>query len=112
MLSLFLIRPLKLNPGNQILLKTLANTLFVNKEFDRSEQVWKEILNTHPDVFQNHLTLALFYQKTEESEKAEDVLRAAVTADEEDVQRKLVLIEFIQQTKGNETGNNRAGSYH
>ena len=93
---------LKSNSGNQVLLKALANTLFINKDYDRSEQVWKNILNAHPDVFQNHLTLALFYQKIGESGKAEEVLRAALAADEDNVQRKLVLVEFIQQTEGND----------
>ncbi|MBT8438589.1 MAG: tetratricopeptide repeat protein, partial [Gammaproteobacteria bacterium] len=50
--------------------------------------------------FQNHLTLALFYQKTGEKLKAEEVLRSAITADEDDMKRKLVLIEFIKQTQG------------
>jgi len=90
---------IKSNPGNQVLSQKLANTLFIIKDFDRSEQIWKRILDAHPDVFQNHLTLALFYQKTGASAKAEEVLRAAVAADD-DMQRKLVLIEFIQQIKG------------
>ena len=91
---------LKSNPGNQSLLSVLGNTLFINKDYARSEQVWREILDTHPDVFQNHLQLALFYQKTGESAKAEQVLRSAIAADEEEVSRKLALIEFIQQIKG------------
>ena len=95
-------RSLETNPGNQNLLSVLGNTLFINKDYERSEQIWQEILDTHPDVFQNHLKLALFYQKTADSTKAEEVLRAAIAADQEDVERKLVLIEFIQQTKGME----------
>ena len=91
---------LKSNPGNQSLLTVLGNTLFINKDFVKSEKVWQEILDTHPDVFQNHLQLALFYQKTGESAKAEQVLRTAIAADEKDVSRKLALIEFIQQVQG------------
>jgi len=90
------------SPGDQSLLAKLADVLFVNKDFSRSEQTLKEILNAHPDVFQSHLMLALFYQKTGEAEKAEAVLRDAIAADEENVKRKLVLVEFFQQTKGND----------
>lgn len=93
---------LQYNPGNQNLLSVLGNTLLLNKDYDRSEKVWQEILDTHPEVFQNHLRLALFYQKIGESGKAEQILRSAVVADEADVQRKLTLVEFIQQIKGKE----------
>ena len=58
------------------------------------------MLDTHPAVFQNHLVMAIFYKRTGEPGKAEDVLRSAIAADNEDLQRKLALIEFIQQTKG------------
>jgi Tfp pilus assembly protein PilF len=90
----------KKKPDNQQLLSLLGNALFINKDYSRSEQVWKRILNEHPDVFRNHVALAIFYQKIGESAKAEEVLRTAITTDEEDIQRKLVLVEFIQQTKG------------
>ena len=93
-------KAVELNPNHQALLKTLANSLFGAQDYDKSEKIWKQILDTHPEVFQNHLTLALFYQKIGESAKAETVLRSAMTADEGDVQRKLVFIEFVQQTKG------------
>ena len=93
-------KAVELNPQNQPLLKALGDALFNAKQYDRSEQIWKQILDTHPEVFRNHLALALFYQKIGESSKAGAVLRAAMTADEEDVQRKLVFVEFVQQTKG------------
>jgi tetratricopeptide (TPR) repeat protein len=94
-------KALALNPGNGALQSALGNALFLNKEYDRSEQIWQERLAAHPDAFTSHLTLAKFYQRIGESTKAEEVLRKAIVANEDDGQRKLVLVEFIQQTKGN-----------
>ena len=87
---------LESNPDNQSLLSMLGNTLYLNKDYERSEQVWQKILDAHPETFQNHLTLALFYQRTDQTAKAEQVLRAAIAADEKDAERKLALIDFIQ----------------
>jgi tetratricopeptide (TPR) repeat protein len=87
---------LKSNPDNQSLLSVLGNTLYLNNNYERSEQVWQKILDAHPETFQNHLMLALFYQRTNQTEKAEQVLRAAIAADEKDAERKLALIDFLQ----------------
>ena len=91
-----------LNPGNQQLLSKLVDVLFINKDYVRTEEIIKKMLDAHPDVFRNHLRLATFFQRINETDKAEEVLRAAISADEDALDRKLVLVEYINTTKGND----------
>jgi len=91
-----------LNPGNQQLLSKLVDVLFINKDYVRTEEIIKKMLDAHPDVFRNHLRLATFFQRINETDKAEEVLRAAISADEDALDRKLVLVQFIKQIKGND----------
>ena len=93
---------LQSNPDDRTLLSVLGNALFINKDYERSEQIWQQLLDAHPEVFQNHLRLALFYQKTGETAKAEQVLRAAIAVDDKDMERKFALVEFLQGTAGPE----------
>ncbi len=93
-------KALELNTSNPTVMQTLVNVYFINKEYAESEKILKHILSLHPEIFKNYLTLALFYQRTGEMDKAEDVLRKAVAEDAEDVQRKLVLVNYIKQSEG------------
>ena len=94
---------IKHNPNNVDLLNKLANVYFSYEKFDQAEKEYKDILERNPEIFSNHLQLATFYMQIGKADKAEVVLRKAVEVDEKDLERKLILVDFIQETKGNQT---------
>lgn len=69
--------------------------LFREKRFSEVEKELTEILNQNKSVFSSYLTLSSFYAKTNQLEKAEQVLRDGIKEDEDDVKRILVLVQFI-----------------
>ena len=101
---------IKENPGNVTLKNMLANTYFVAGKHELAEKSYKGILENKPELFANHMKLVMFYQKTGDSEKAEDVLRKAIQEDEDDSERKLILVKFIQQVKSNQEAINELNS--
>lgn len=92
----------KENPENRTLRNMLANVYLQAGKHDLAKNEYKGILEKNPEVFSNHLKLALFYKDIGDSDMAENVLRKAVEEDADDVKRKMTLVEFIQQTKGNQ----------
>ena len=93
---------IKYHPGNLVLNSALANSYLTIGKHEQAEKIYKTILENNPELFSNHIKLAMFYQIIGNIDKAEDVLRKANKEDEEDLKRKLALVEFIQKTKGNQ----------
>jgi len=77
----------------------LADNLLRMESYDRAEIVLREILDLSPEVFANHVRLAMLYKKVNKENQAEKVLRDAIEADESNFRRKLVYIEYLQQTR-------------
>ena len=90
------------NPMDRALVNALADVYYKAGKYSLAENEYKAVLENDPEVFTNYLKLAVFYRKIDENDKAEKILRKANEADDEDFKRKLTLVEFIQQTRGNQ----------
>jgi len=93
---------LKDKPDNESLNKLLAVILVQNKQYERAEVVYKAFLERNPDSSASYNNLAAFYNQTDNKDKAEETLRASIDNDPEDVERQLVLLRYIKESKGNE----------
>ena len=90
------------NPGNRSLKVALANAYYQDENYEMAEIEYRRILEKNPGVFVNHLMLASFYNAVGKSDKAEAILRNAIKEDA-DANRMMVLVEFLEQTKGNQS---------
>lgn len=97
---------IKQNADSPLLKHMLASNYLIAGKNELAEQTYIAILENEPELFINHMKLAMFYREIGNIDKAEYILRKAIEADEEDSKRKLVLIEFIQQVKGNQNAIN------
>lgn len=93
---------IKENPTDNSLVEALASTYLLVGKYDLAENEYKRILELTPDVFLNYLKTAVFYKKSNQIKKAEEILRTAISMDEEDFTRKLALVDFLEQTAGNQ----------
>ncbi|MDH5764373.1 MAG: tetratricopeptide repeat protein [Gammaproteobacteria bacterium] len=88
------------NPNDRSLKYMLANTYQIAGKYDYAEALYKKIIEAAPDNLDNYIKLAVFYREIGNVDKAEETLRNASEVDSSDVQRKLVLVDFIQKNKG------------
>jgi len=93
---------LKNKPDNESLNKLLAVTLVQNKQYERAEVVYQGFLERNPDNRASYNNLAAFYHQIDRKDKAEETLRTSIDNDPEDVERQLVLLKYIKESKGNE----------
>lgn len=72
------------------------------KNYDKAETVLKEIVALEPQNYKNHTQLAVFYKTAmDDAAAGEKVLRNALKINEDDIQRKLNIITYLRETKGN-----------
>lgn len=87
------------NPGNQVLTSQLVDSLYAIKDYKKTEKVLLDLIMKHPDLYGNHVRLALFYKNMDRLPEAKSVLQNAIEL-KDDVERKLMLVEFTLKTQG------------
>lgn len=92
---------LKNNKNNEKLSSLLAVALISNKEYERAEVIYKDFLTRNPDNKAGYDNLAAFYNQSGNKVKAEEILRASVENNVNDVERQLTLVKYIKLTKSN-----------
>ncbi len=93
---------LKTNKDNESLNRLLAFSLIKNKDYDRAEIIYKNFLKRNPDSGASYNNLAIFYNTIGNTAKAEETLRASMDNDPSDIDRKLLLVKYIKDIKGND----------
>lgn len=88
------------NPDDQSLMTVLANTLYLADDHQRAEELLLKIRENHPEIFENHVKLALFYKNTGRNDQAREVLTSAIELKPDEFKRKSSLIELIMQVDG------------
>ena len=74
--------------------------LMADKRFDDVEKELIEILNLDKSIYASHLALSSFYSKINKLEKAENILRDGINEDPDDLNRSLVLVQFLANRQG------------
>lgn len=93
---------LKNNESNEMLNNLLAVVLLKNKEYERVEVLYKNAIKRNPDNKGNYNNLSDFYYLVSgDKVKAEEVLRASVEYNINDVERQLTLVKYITVVKSN-----------
>ena len=65
------------------------------KDLDLAEKYIKEVIEIDPDKYIYRLTLSRFYGRSDQINKAEQVLRDAIREDETEAQRYLMVVELL-----------------
>ncbi len=87
-------------PTDTGLLSVLAQSYLLAKDADNAEKTLKKVIELKPESLIYRVNLARFYLNQKQDDKAEQVMLDAIAQDEDDVDRKLVYLDFVKQTKG------------
>lgn len=94
-------KAISLNPKNLALRFQLINIYdsLKIKDSKKIEQIMQEIISLEPQNMLHRVTLASFYARINQLDKAEKTLRDAIQEDPEDADRYLLLVEFLSSRK-------------
>ncbi|MFK5949937.1 MAG: tetratricopeptide repeat protein [Methylococcales bacterium] len=95
-------KALMIKQGNDQLNKLLALYLLQNKDYAKSEMIYKKMLDQHPDNASGYTNLAAFYNLSGNKDKAVETLRASIENDPKDAVRQLILVKFLKEIRGDE----------
>ncbi|MDH5570714.1 MAG: tetratricopeptide repeat protein, partial [Gammaproteobacteria bacterium] len=88
------------NFGNVAFRSKKVSILIKEKRFEDAEKELIEIVNLDKSIYASRLALSSFYAKTSQLDKAEKVLREGLSEAPEDVNRALILVQFLISRKG------------
>jgi len=86
------------NPKDVFLKVTLAKLLAKKKDYKGAEKYLTQSVSIDPQNYSLQIALSLFYTNTDQKDKAEVILRKAIEQDDNDVQRYLMLVEFLDKS--------------
>jgi tetratricopeptide (TPR) repeat protein len=91
---------IKYSPENTLLQQQLAKFYERHKQFDKAIKIMEKVVEKKPDFFAYTVSLAYYYELKNQTEKTEFILRQAIKHNPLEINRHIILSQFLEKRKG------------
>jgi|GEM_PF-2088756 len=92
-------RSVQLNPDQPGLLDMIALSFVMEESFDKAENIWKELIKTHPEFSDAWYNLSDFYFERGETEKGLNILKRFAAREPDNIEVRGRLADILMSTR-------------